>query len=707
MDQRFTLDRKSFEQFLAALSLVQQLKKQAGYKRVHGETNEPFVSLLQLQRAINMGQVDLPAVMAGVVKLSQSVLGASAAGVWLFRGAHEFSCCAQIGNVHDTERLGADILSQLANLSPADAHACTFSPSLRKASHYPGRPNSAAIAPVRINGRIIGAIASFATDFDAFASRDLDNLQFLAGLFEQAIHKGIEAGSSEAIALEHAALLQLLEKVGPQLNDLEKQVSGTRETQCTEPAASSPVSPARSIYSAHRQDELASADTPPAEHSTEPSGDCDFVGTQAADISVPGVGVRAALGDVREFTGEERAFLVWERLRGGSTWVRGAATACRAGTLRLIAERAAGIRGLTSRVSGGASRPVATLRSLAANSREHIGRVRDWRLKVRIPPLVRPGLEKGKFAWTQTGAVALLFLTALLGKCRTMLANGNERLCGTMRAARVKARSIRRDLRQAEVDLSNTVAHHKMRARIAQRRQQAMLSNSAELTGEALHHAGESLASAAVSAGHSTATALVFLRRRAVQARIALKQLRINPRALRRSASAVGVLAVMAVFVALQATVRRSLAPASASVEPNAAPAHAAEPVTTASIGSKPQISSHLEITDAAIAEALHELTRYEIVTLQRAAEYGDDEAAFQLGMAYETGYYVRQSCSKAAHWVKIAAESGNSAAAYNLGLRYREGDGLQADELAAQHWLRLASTQRYSPAKLAVAAIR
>ena len=114
-----------------------------------------------------------------------------------------------------------------------------------------------------------------------------------------------------------------------------------------------------------------------------------------------------------------------------------------------------------------------------------------------------------------------------------------------------------------------------------------------------------------------------------------------------------------------------------------------------------------MEITDASVADALHDLTRYEIVTLPRAAEYGDDDAAFQLGMAYETGYYVGQNCSKATHWVKIAAQSGNSAAAYNLGLRYLNGDGLPADASAAEHWLRMASARRYSPAKLALATVQ
>jgi TPR repeat protein len=178
-----------------------------------------------------------------------------------------------------------------------------------------------------------------------------------------------------------------------------------------------------------------------------------------------------------------------------------------------------------------------------------------------------------------------------------------------------------------------------------------------------------------------------------------------NKRALRQSTSALVVLAAMAVFLALQANFRNSFR----SQPVDAATASSTRRVSgrskpglaTASTGRevKTGATSHLEITDNSVKDSLGELTKYEVATLQRAAGYGDDDAAFQLGMAYETGYYVRQNCSRAAHWVKVAAEAGNSAAAYNLGLRYRYGDGLPADDSAAEHWLQIASKQKYSPA--------
>src|SRR2546426_11979884 len=82
---------------------------------------------------------------------------------------------------------------------------------------------------------------------------------------------------------------------------------------------------------------------------------------------------------------------------------------------------------------------------------------------------------------------------------------------------------------------------------------------------------------------------------------------------------------------------------------------------------------------------------------LRRAADYGDDEAALQLGMLYELGRGFPQSCSNAAKWVTKAAENGNAAAEYNLGLRYRDGDGVDANIQQAENWLRKAAAHKTS----------
>ena len=113
--------------------------------------------------------------------------------------------------------------------------------------------------------------------------------------------------------------------------------------------------------------------------------------------------------------------------------------------------------------------------------------------------------------------------------------------------------------------------------------------------------------------------------------------------------------------------------------------------------------SSHEQITDVATSSVVEQLSSYEINGLRRQAKYGDDSAAFTLGMAYEVGRYVRQNCVEAARWVRTAAEAGNAAAQYNLGLRYRDGDGVSADLHESEKWLRKAAAHRNPEAKLAL----
>jgi GAF domain/Sel1 repeat len=108
---------------------------------------------------------------------------------------------------------------------------------------------------------------------------------------------------------------------------------------------------------------------------------------------------------------------------------------------------------------------------------------------------------------------------------------------------------------------------------------------------------------------------------------------------------------------------------------------------------------SHRHITDRATEAALRTLSRYEIAGLRRRAEYGDDAAAFELGMAYEIGRGVSQQCTSAAQWVARAAGEGNAAAQFNLGLRYRDGDGVAADEDEAVKWLQKAAAQQNTDA--------
>jgi Sel1 repeat len=134
-------------------------------------------------------------------------------------------------------------------------------------------------------------------------------------------------------------------------------------------------------------------------------------------------------------------------------------------------------------------------------------------------------------------------------------------------------------------------------------------------------------------------------------------------------------------------------------------PAVAAAPV--AAVEPPSLEASHLRVTDAAASSLVGGLSPYEIQTVRQQAQYGDAAAALTLGMAYEIGRHVPQSCAQAAHWVAVAAEEGDSAAQYNLGLRYLSGDGIPSNLDEAKKWLRKAAGHGYQKASLTLQASR
>jgi len=128
-------------------------------------------------------------------------------------------------------------------------------------------------------------------------------------------------------------------------------------------------------------------------------------------------------------------------------------------------------------------------------------------------------------------------------------------------------------------------------------------------------------------------------------------------------------------------------------------------PVSSAAVQQTPQErtplfeSSHRRVTDDDTSAALGDMSRYEMRSLRRQANFGDDEAALLLGMTYELGNGVPQDCHQAAAWIHTAAQNGNASAQYNLALRYISGDGVLANKAEAYKWLRQSAQQGYQKA--------
>ena len=67
-----------------------------------------------------------------------------------------------------------------------------------------------------------------------------------------------------------------------------------------------------------------------------------------------------------------------------------------------------------------------------------------------------------------------------------------------------------------------------------------------------------------------------------------------------------------------------------------------------------------------------------ELDSLKEAAEQGDAEAQFKLGLMYHLGESVSQEYTEAVRWFRLAAEQGQPEAQNILGVMYDPGKGVR-----------------------------
>jgi len=82
------------------------------------------------------------------------------------------------------------------------------------------------------------------------------------------------------------------------------------------------------------------------------------------------------------------------------------------------------------------------------------------------------------------------------------------------------------------------------------------------------------------------------------------------------------------------------------------------------------------------------------LTLFHRAADQGDANGFFMLGVMYATGQGVPQNYTEAVRWYQLATDQGSTEAQYNLGDMYATGQGVPRDYVSAYMWLSLAAAQ-------------
>lgn len=711
MGQRFTLDRMSFEQFLAAASFLQQVQKQAACNGVRDfRFAQPLLELVETQHAIESGRLSLETAINRIVGLGMKVVGATGAAAWLFT-QNEFVFCAGAGSTaREDDRLRLQVLAKLAGScqlhSDAPLAFSNLSVPYDDDGYYPGSVKSLLVAPIYQGRDIAGALAACSPELDAFEDRDATNLRLLAGLIAHALSKTAAAGLKQTMALERVAMLKVIHRIMPTLQQLvdervqaqnaehnnyvpaedvvgagipETSEGGSADGEFAQTAAGENIGPIEVVNACQKTfDELP----------LEPVVSSSQVADSVDDISLPFVGVRAALGGE---VVEEPHF--GARIVGALTWPG----------RRVGAGLASFFRGLAWELDG--------LRQAGARAGVRVRRTLTYRptlphLTVPHPKLPKmPQLHfrehlvgvRSSFVRVRSSLkAASRGISAGLGRTSSSFGKLATRPLANMSGAKFRHRVL-----ATRIAVITGLKLTRIRVRAALRQVPSIPTLSItfpQLPTGVLKQELSRVRSGLLRVAAQGRAELAFVVRH-----------RPRSRNLHRAAPAGAILLVMIAFLISEAGLYHPGQTAVASGKTVSTASILAVPSQTSlKVGPGPNTEkspTHRQITDAAVMDEVQELSRYEIAGIRRLAGSGDDYSEFELGMLYETGHGVTQSCEKAAQWVAKAAEHGNPAAEYNLGLRYRDGDGVAVNQTEADRWLQKAAAHKYSHPKLALTA--
>jgi len=192
VNQRFTLDRQCFEQFIAAVSLFQPLQQAASKTKIMNEESAPLLLyLLETLRAIDSGALALQAALERVAGLALQIVGGDGAVLWLFTSAN-LMCRAAAGMNFEDDHIRIALRSKLHSAGAFGERSPATLDLSRPLGKYSGSLGSSLAIAILPGGKMAGALAVFSVQSRTFTERNYANLRLLAGLAQYVLIKRVE-----------------------------------------------------------------------------------------------------------------------------------------------------------------------------------------------------------------------------------------------------------------------------------------------------------------------------------------------------------------------------------------------------------------------------------------------------------------------------------------------------------------------------------
>jgi GAF domain-containing protein len=218
------LDEGSFQQLLSAAHVIQEHNDRILAKESKGDSAEILAEIVETQKQVMTGNLDLLGAAALIATRLQRITKSSGAAIGILQ-KDQLVYLAGVGSA--ASETGAQVL-----LNSSLSAACLQTgkilrcPNLATGPQRPSEPRrdntarSLIVVPIHREGQIVGMVELRFAEAEAFDEDDVRACELMATLVTEALARADELDKREALAAERDAMLQILEKIKPQLERL-------------------------------------------------------------------------------------------------------------------------------------------------------------------------------------------------------------------------------------------------------------------------------------------------------------------------------------------------------------------------------------------------------------------------------------------------------------------------------------------------------
>ncbi len=218
------LDEGSFQQLLSAAHVIQEHNDRLLTNDPPADSAEILAEIVETQKLVMTGQLDLQGAASLIAARLQRITNSSGAAIGILQ-KDQLIYLAGVGSA--ASETGAQVL-----LNSSLSAACLQTGQILRCSNLatgPQRPSeprrdntvrSLIVVPIHRDGKVAGVVELRFSEIDAFTEDDVRTCELMAALLTDTLTRADELDEQESLAAQRAEMLQVLEKIKPQLERL-------------------------------------------------------------------------------------------------------------------------------------------------------------------------------------------------------------------------------------------------------------------------------------------------------------------------------------------------------------------------------------------------------------------------------------------------------------------------------------------------------